>query len=49
MLKMESQVTFTNPLHCRNIYERKLFIETPSDANDHGQRLLLLTSVQLSV
>ena len=49
MLKMESQVTFTHPLHCRNIYERKLFIETPSDANDHGQRLLSLNSVQLSV
>ena len=32
MLKMESQETFTDPLHCRDIYQRKQYIETPSDA-----------------
>ena len=37
MLKMESQVTFADPLHLTNIYQRKQCIETPSDANDHAR------------
>ena len=32
-----------------NVMQRKQCIETQSDANNHGQRLLSLTSVQLSV